>query len=89
MAVLRKYRNLTHGEAFVLSREGMDFSQDIRNILNHIDQLPARMSRNDALKYYKAKFKRYFGNDKLTPRDFQKIEWYYDYFEAQRLLAKL
>jgi hypothetical protein len=89
MAVLSKYKGLTHGEAFVLGREDMDFRQDLKNILNRINNLPKRMNRNDALKYYKAKFKKYFGTDELTPRDFQKIEWYYDYFEMQRLMDKL
>jgi hypothetical protein len=86
MSLLKKRRVLTHGEKFVLVRNNIDFSDDTKNIIKRLTNLPARMNRQDALKYYTRKLRKYFGTDEPKQRELQKVEWYYDYYEAQRIL---
>lgn len=77
---------LTHGEAYVFKRNNLDFKQDIDKIARSLERLPKRMPRKQALEYYGNKIHRFFGVQEVSIKDFRKVEEYFDYFEANRLL---
>lgn len=77
---------MTHGEAYVFRRQNIDFTHDLDKILRSFDRLPKKMDRKDSLKYYSDKLRKVFGVDEVSKRDFIKIDDYFDYFEARRLL---
>lgn len=77
---------LTHGEAYVIRRSNLDFTHDIDKILRSLERLPRRMPRKQALNYYGEKIRKYFGVDEIKPKDFLKVEHYFDYHEANRIL---
>lgn len=78
---------LTHGEMYFKRRNTIDFKQDTKNILSQLERLPKRMSRKDASMYYGDKIKKYFGVDDIKPKDFLKVEHYFNYYEAKRMLS--
>lgn len=80
---------MTHGEAYVYRRNNLDFTHDIDKILRQLERLPKRMTRNDSLKYYGDKLRKYFQVVEVKERDFIKLEHYFDYFEAKRILNEI
>lgn len=81
-------QKLTHGEKFYYLKTNLNLKDDTRQICRRFDCLPKRMDKRQAVEYYGAKLRQYFGTD-VKPRDFRKIEEYYDYYEAQRLLSTM
>ena len=80
---------MTHGEAYVFKRNNLDFKQNIDKIARLLERLPKRMSRNDALNYYGNKLRKVFGVEEVERRDFLKVDHYFDYFEAKKLLRRI
>jgi len=68
--LMSKKEKLTHGEAVFLIRNNFSIKDDFSKISTYIQNIPKRMGREDALSYYGAKFKKYFGTDEVTLRDF-------------------
>lgn len=79
---------MTHGEAYFHRRRNLDFTHDIDKILRSFERLPSRMPRKQALEYYGYKIRIFFGVEEVKITDFRKVEEYYDYFEAKRILTK-
>ncbi|MBU1668502.1 hypothetical protein KKC13_08765 [bacterium] len=82
-------KKLTHGEAYFLRRESLDFSQSLDKIYSYLEKIPPKMTRHKALEYYGAKFKKYFGIEEVQLRDFDSLESYYGYYEAKRMLKAM
>jgi hypothetical protein len=83
-------RKLTHGEASFIRRENIDFTLNFSQICAKINNLPKRMNRYEALEYYGAKFRKYFGLDEVQLRDFDRSEdSLFGYYEAKRLLEAM
>jgi hypothetical protein len=76
---------MTHGEKFQHLKDNIDFRQSEAKIIMPFSSLPQRMPRDKGVKYYKEKVKDFFDN-KLTVKDFNKVEDYFDFFEAKKLL---
>jgi hypothetical protein len=91
---MRQRSTPTHGEAWLERKENLDFSLSISKMASTFEKpLPQRMSRDKAMRYYKAKLRNVFGIPdvefiaKAVPDEFMKVEHYYDYHEALRLVA--
>jgi hypothetical protein len=65
---MRKKARLTHGEAYVLKKETINFKNELKVINVTLESLPKRMERDEALKYYTTKFKNYWGEQMTQTR---------------------
>jgi len=82
-------KKLTHGEAYFLRRESIDFSQSLGKIYSNLEKIPPKMPKHKALEYYGAKFRKYFGLEEVQLKDFNCVEDYYGYYEAKRMLKAM
>lgn len=81
-------QKLTHGEKFYYLKTNINLKEDTITICRRYDSLPKPMSKTQAVEYYGAKLRKYFGTE-VKPRDFRSVQEYYDYYEAQRLLRSI
>jgi len=81
-------QKLTHGEKFYYLKTNLNLKEDTTTILRRFDCLPRRMGKSQAVEYYGAKLRQYFGTE-VKPRDFRSVDDYYGYYEAQRLLRSM
>jgi hypothetical protein len=77
---------LTYGEAHT------KYKFDVNGWEYAFDEVPPlqshkpRMKKNEAVEYYSKKFRKFFGMDEVTLREFDgSIECCYDYHEAQKI----
>jgi hypothetical protein len=84
-------KKMTHGEQYYHRRCNIDFREDTDKICQMLgSKLVQKMTRHKALEYYGAKFRKYFGTDEVTLRDFcGNVDDYFGYFEAKRILKAL
>jgi len=78
---------MTHGEAWFLAKsKDIEFSSD--GYCLSITGLPRRMGYKEASIYYRNKIRSYFEQN-LTMESFDKVEDYFDYFEALKIRNKI
>lgn len=77
---------MTHGEKYVHCRSNLNFKEDLGKMLRNLERLPKPMERTKAINYYNSKLRKVFGVEEVNIKDFRKVEEYYDYFDAIRLL---
>lgn len=59
------------------------------DICNTIAKLPPKMKRDEAFEYYGKQIRKFFGSDEEIRSHFVKVEDYFDYHEAKRILSGL
>ena len=79
----------THGEAFYQRKKEFEANETSALNMRAFDTIPPRMGRTKAVKYYTNKLRKVFGVEAVNRTDFAKVEDYYDYYEAERILNKL
>ena len=80
---------LSHGEAFFQRKKEFEANETSALNMRAFDTIPPRMGRAKAVKYYTDKLRKVFGVEAANRSDFAKVEDYYDYYEAERILNKL
>ena len=76
---------MTHGEKYFHLKENIDFRNTTDDISRAFTNLPKKMKRSVAIKYYSKKIRDYFDNQ-LTVNDFSNVNDYYSFWEAKRIL---
>jgi hypothetical protein len=67
--MMRRKIKLTHGEAYVLKKQAINFKNTLKVINISLESLPKRMEREAALKYYKNKFNEYWQRANYTKKE--------------------
>jgi hypothetical protein len=76
---------VTHGEEWFYQKQHFII---VDGYLNTSSNLPNRMAYAEAIKYYSNKIRNYF-NEQLTVKDFDRVEDYFCFFEARKILKQL
>lgn len=79
---------MTHGEVWFAKARAKEVKIDGKGNCVAICGLPDRMGYREATAYYKKKFRDYF-EQQLTVRDFDSVDDYFGYFEAQKIMKSL
>lgn len=79
---------MTHGERYVYLKARFDSKKTIAEILIPFSRMSKRMNYKDAAVYYSNKFKFYF-EQQLTIKDFDKAEDYFGYYEAIKIRKEI
>lgn len=76
---------MTYGEAHTYVKYNIELVKG-EFVAPELPKHRERMNREDASKYYKKKFSKYFGiPTEPTIKDFDSVDHYFDYFEALKI----